>query len=274
MSDHRFGLCEWLLPIPGPTALALAGSLGYDGVQMLDYGGAKNNYPLNRPWVQRAFLRAMEEHHVCIQSLQLQSLVLNGWMKAPPDSAAGGLAREALGKGLEVCRALNIPNLQVEDYAASAIANEEEFRNTALFLRLAADRAQDAGVQLVYESFASFDDTMRMLETAGGSIRLCFDTLNPLRYHFGDPLEELRRYDPSLFSFVHVKDAPEGYQGSVCLGEGAGLFREACALLRQRGYKGWVVSENYYCLDPIGKEDPAVTAARDLAAMRRVFAER
>ncbi len=271
MPDYQFGLCEWLLPIPGPTAFALAGRLGYDGVQMLDYGGTKNNYPLNLPWVQETFLQAMEKHHVCIQTLQLQSLVLDGWMKTPPDSAAGALAREALEKGLAVCRALNIPNLQVEDYAASSINNEEEFRNTALFLRLAADRAQDTGVQLVYESFANFDGTMRMLETAGGNIRLCFDTLNPLRYRFGDPLEELRRYDLSLFSFIHGKDAPEGYQGSVCLGEGAGLFREACALLKERGYTGWVVSENYYCLDPIGKEDPAVTAQRDLAAMRRGF---
>ncbi|MGN0968975.1 MAG: sugar phosphate isomerase/epimerase family protein, partial [Oscillospiraceae bacterium] len=271
MSDHQFGLCEWLLPIPGPTAFHLAGSLGYDGVQILDYGGTQNNYPLNRPWVQQAFLQAMEESHLCIQALQLQSLVLNGWMKAHRHSASGTLAREAFRKGIEVCRALSIPNLQVEDYAASAITSEEEFRNTADFLHWAAPLARNEGVQLVYESFANYDNTMRLYEASGRGFRLCFDTLNPLRYRFGDPLEELQRYDLSLIAFIHVKDAPEGFQGSVCLGTGSGLFRDACTLLNRRGYKGWIVSENYYCQDPIGREDPAITAARDLEVLRRSF---
>lgn len=271
MPDHQFGLCEWLLPIPGPTAFRLAGSLGYNGVQILDYGGTKNNYPLNLPWVQQVFLQAMEENHLCIQTLQLQSLVLDGWLKAHPRSTSGMLAREAIGKGIEVCQALNIPNLQVEDYAACAITSEEEFRNTADFLHWAASLARDAGIQLIYESFANYDNTMRLYEVSGQGFRLCFDTLNPLRYHFGDPLEELRRYDLSLIDVIHVKDAPEGYQGSVCLGTGAGLFRETCALLNERGYTGWIISENYYCQDPMGKEDPAVTAARDLETLRRSF---
>lgn len=272
MDKYRFGICGWLLPLPGPDALRLAGRLGYDGVQILDHGGTKNNYPLTLPWVQEAYAAAMAESGVCIQTLQLQSLVLDGWMKLDAESASGALAREALEKGLAVCRALHIPCLQVEDYAASAITDETEFRNTAEFLRFAAPRARDAGVELVYESFAPYAATMRLFEAAGGGFRFCFDTLNPLRYGFGDPLEELRQYDPALLAFVHVKDAPAGYQGSVCLGDGAGRFDTLCTALRARGWHGWLVSENYYCQDPIGRTDPAVTALRDLETLRRTFA--
>lgn len=271
MNTYQFGLCGWLLPLAGTDALRFAGRLGYDGVQILDLGGAKNHYPLSLPWVREAYAAAMEESGVCIQTLQLQSIVLAGWPKAAPDSSEGALAREAVCRGLDACRALKIPCLQVEDYAASALTDETERRNMAEFLRFAAPRAQDAGVELVYESFASHDATMALYEAAGGGFGFCFDTLNPLRYGFGDPIEELRRYDPALLTYVHVKDAPAGYAGSVCLGTGEGRFQECCALLKARGWRGWAVSENYYCQDPNGREDPAVTALRDLETLRRTF---
>lgn len=271
MKDFFFGLCSWGLPLPGPDALRFAGRQGYDGVQILDLGGVKNHDPLMLPWVREAYAAAMEESGVRIQTLQLQSIVLEGWLKAPAGSASGDLAREALRKGLDTCRALHIPCLQVEDYAASTLTNEAERRNMADFLRFAAPRARDAGVELVYESFAPYDDTMALFEAAGGGFRFCFDTLNPLRYGFGDPLEELRCYDPALLAYVHVKDAPAGYQGSICLDEGEGRFQDCCALLKERGWHGWVVGENCFCQYPIGREDPAVTARRDLETLRRVF---
>lgn len=273
MNQYQYGLCEWLFPIPGPTAFRLAGKLGFDGVQMLDYGGRENNYPLTLPWVQDIFREAMAESGVVIQTLQLQSLVRNGGVKCNPNTPAGKEALEDIRKGAEVCAALGIPNLQLENFFASALSVPEDFDNTAALLREAGKITQGAGVQLIYESWLDYAGTMRMYEAARESFRLCYDTLNPLRYHFGDPLDDLRKYDLALIDFIHVKDAPEGYQGSVCLGEGAGLFAEACAILKERNYTGWIVSENYYCMDPIGKEDPSVTAARDLATMKEAFSK-
>ncbi len=271
MNEYKFGYCEWLLPLPGPTALKLAGQLGFDGVQMLDLGGTGNNYPLSLPWVRQAYQEAMDQAGVTIQTLQLQSLVRAGWVKAPLTSPEGRLALEAIQKGAEACQALGIPNLMVESFFDSTIQNKEDLSNTAALLQEAGAITRDHGVQLIYESFVEYERTMKLWEGSRQAFRLCYDILNPLRYHFGDPREELRRYDLSMIDHIHVKDAPAGYQGSCCLGTGAGLFQESCAILKERGYIGWVVSENYYCLEPIGKEDPAVTAARDLETLRRTF---
>lgn len=271
MKSYQFGFCDWLLPLPGPTALRLAGQLGFDGVQILDLGGTENHYPLGLPWVRQAYQEAMEQAGVTIQTLQLQSLVRAGWLKAPLHSKEGQLALEAVEKGAEACQALDIPNLMVESFFASTIQNEEDLTNTAELLCAAGEITRAHGVQLIYESFMEYERTMQLWESSSRAFRLCYDILNPLRYHFGDPREELRRYDLTMIDHIHVKDAPAGYQGSCCLGTGAGLFQKSCTILKERGYTGWVVSENYYCLDPIGKEDPAFTAARDLQTLRRSF---
>ena len=271
MSTYRFGLCDWLLPLPGPTALELAGLLGYHGVQILDLGGAENNYPLSLPWVQRAYQQAMERSGVVIQTLQLQALVRSGCLKAPAGSPEERLALESIRRGAQACQALGIPRLMVESFFDSAIQNDQDLERTAALLRKAGEITREHGVQLIYESFMDREKTLALWEGCGRAFLLCYDLLNPLRYGFGDPTQELQQYDLSMIDHIHAKDAPAGYQGSVCLGTGAGLFQESCAILRKRGYTGWVVSENYYCLDPMGKEDPALTAERDLKTLRDTF---
>lgn len=270
---NKYGICEWLLPIPGPTSFKLAAHAGYDGVQMLDWGGRENNYPLNLTWVQDTFRQAMDDNNICIQNLQLQSLVRSGGVKAAPDTAQGKAALEDIRKGAEVCAALNIPNLQLENFFNSAIQNTEDIKNTAELLKEAGKVTSDLGVQLVYESWFDYSGTMDIYEMSGQSFKLCYDTLNPLRYHFGDPIKELEQYDLSMLAFVHVKDAPAGcgYQGSWFLGQGEGRINEAAAILKKRGYKGWIVTENYYCMNPIGIIDPSKTIIEDLRTMHRLF---
>lgn len=271
MKCCHFGVCEWLFPLSGPSAMRVLAQIGFDGVQILDAGGVEQNDPLMLPWVQDAYRQAMDVCGISIQTLQLQSLVRSGALKCPPASQRGKDALRAIQKGAQVCQKLNIPNLMVESFFASSITCREDFENTAAVLRQAGAITKDYGIQLIYESFMPRERTMRLHELCGGAFRLCYDTLNPLRYGFGDPLEELREYDLALIDHIHVKDAPAGYQGSVCLGTGAGLFGATASILTQRGFSGWVVSENYYCMDPMGKEDPAVTAARDLHTLKTAF---
>lgn len=274
MSCCQFGLCEWLFPVSGPTALRKLGEIGYDGVQILDSGGAENNDPLMLPWVQDAYCEAMAETGIVIQALQLQSVVRSGALKCSPTSPEGKAALKTVIKGAQICRTMNIPALMVESFFASSIVCKEDFQNTGAWLREAGTITRGYGIQLIYESFMNWEKTMRLYELCGQNFRLCYDILNPLRYGFGNPLEELRQYDLALIDHIHVKDAPKGYCGSLCLGTGAGSFHETCKLLKSRGYTGWIISENYYCMDPMGKEDPAVTAYRDLKTMQAVFSEK
>jgi len=58
--------------------------------------------------------------------------------------------------------------------------------------------------------------------------------IKTLRYHFGDPLDDLRRYNYDMFGFVHLKDAPKGkdYHGSWYLGKGDGLVLQAAEIIQ------------------------------------------
>lgn len=269
----KCGLCEWALPLPGVSALRLASELGYDGVQILDFGGGSNNFPLNVPWVQHSLREAKACYGIEIQNLQLQDLVKTGFVKSPVTSAEGKAALRCVKKGAEACQAIGIPTMMVNSFFDSWIDNEEDFDRTADMLRESGKITSDAGVQLIYESFLGVEDTVRLWEQSDRSFKLCYDLLNPLRYHFGDPLKELRRYDLKLFDHIHVKDAPVGYQGACKLGTGAGMQREACAILSERGYDGWVICENLYCKDPIGKEDPCIAAEDDLRTISQWFSK-
>lgn len=269
MEKYKYGLCDWLIPLSGPQALRTARDLGYQCIQMVDHGGIRNNFPLNLSWVQDRFLEAMEETGVLIHSLQLQSLVMDGWCKYAPNTRESALAMDCINKGVQVCRRLGITNLAVENYGPCAMDTPEEFTNTAQFLKKAGKCAGEAGVQLIFESFSDYAETMRLYEQSEGAFKLCYDNLNPLRYHFADPVEELRRYDLAMIDHIHLKDAPAGYAGSVRLGTGAGLVAECCQVLKERGYSGFVITENNYCIDPIGKDDPMKSALFDLAVMKR-----
>lgn len=273
MGDYRYGLCDWLVPLAGPQALKTARELGYQCVQMIDHGGMKNNFPLNWNWVQDRFLETMEETGVVIHSLQLQSLVMDGWSKYAPDTREGALAMYCVEKGIQVCQRLGIANLAVENYGPSAMTTAEEFSNTAQFLEKAGRCASDAGVQLIFESFSNYEETMRLYEQCKGAFKLCYDNLNPLRYHFADPVDDLRRYDLEMIDHIHLKDAPEGYAGSVRLGNGAGLVPECCQILKERKYSGFVITENNYLIDPIGQEDPAKSAEADLQKMKLLLSD-
>ena len=52
---------------------------------------------------------------------------------------------------------------------------------------------------------------------------------------------------------VHVKDAPENLVGCWPLGKGSGKFLETMNLLKELGYSGWYVAENYFYQPPMSQ---------------------
>lgn len=78
-----------------------------------------------------------------------------------------------------------------------------------------------------------------------------------------------------MIDHIHLKDAPPDFDWSARLGEGRGHFKEVAALIREKGYCGWLVSENYYCMGPLGRNfDPIESASVDLATMHAEFSSK
>ena len=115
---------------------------------------------------------------------------------------------------------------------------------------------------------------MQLYEMCGKTFRLCYDTLNPLRYGFGDPQDELQRYPMDLIDHVHLKDAQFDFSGNARLGEGRGRLSETCTLLQKKHYDGWLIAETNYYMGKIGRDyDPCESVAADLHTMRQLFGE-
>jgi 2-epi-5-epi-valiolone 7-phosphate 2-epimerase len=73
---------------------------------------------------------------------------------------------------------------------------------------------------------------------------------------------------------TQVKD---GYQADIepsgaLMGEGDSGFLDTIAELRKGGYKGWLISENFYDRGPVGKldDDPKALMEKDFQVLKKI----
>lgn len=251
---NKYGVCEWYLATTGPSAIRTASQLGFEGIQISDLGGVNQNFPLNDERIQAHYLEAAETYGVQIQGLQgVVSMTQHGGIKYPMDSVKGQEAIFNFKKGLEVCAALKIPTYLICSFVASNFTNDYEQKNTAAMLKLFVELASEKGIQIAYECFAPVEKLFAILDYVREGLKLCYDTLNPIRFGNGNPPDEIRRIGIDLIDHIHVKDAPENLTGCWPLGKGAGKVEETIGVLKEKGYQGWYFIENYFYLPPMNE---------------------
>ena len=64
-----------------------------------------------------------------------------------------------------------------------------------------------------------------------------------------------------------------GQRGCTLLGTGDAGISESVEIIKELGYEGWMITENYYHLSPMnsGEDDFAALAAKDLEIMKQYF---
>jgi sugar phosphate isomerase/epimerase len=252
--ENKFGVCEWYLATSGPSAIQTASLLGFDGIQLSDIGGVTQNFPLNDERIQALYLEASAKYNVEIRGFQGNvSMTQHGGMKYPMDAPQGEAALFNFKKGLEVCVALGIPTYLICSFLASNFTNAYEQKNTAIMLKKFVELASEQGVQIAYEYFAPLEKLVEMLDFIGDGLKLCYDTLNPIRFGNGNPPDEIRKLGVEIIDNVHVKDAPENLVGCYPLGQGVGKVAESIGVLKEKGYAGWYFIENYFYLPPMNQ---------------------
>lgn len=272
--DYHFGICEWSLPVSGTLAIRLASQAGYEGIQLGEAGGRIQGYPLNNPCVQEAYLEEAYRYGIKLHSLNLGALLAEGTLNYAPETERGCWARESLDKGFEVCRnlGLGVVVITVEP------KTEEAFANVVSHLKYAQELSRDSGVEIAVESAQPLTDIRRLLDQLDGAIKLCMDLLNPFRFRTGDAREQIRSFGADCISHFHMKDSVRelfrpGERGCVLLGRGDAGIAESAALIRQMTCGGWLISENYYYLPPMNREeaDFMMLAKQDLETMKQLF---
>nr|MBQ6241225.1 sugar phosphate isomerase/epimerase [Lachnospiraceae bacterium] len=269
---NRLGLCDWYMLTPGTAAIHHAAKLGCGAVQISDLGGMTRNYPLRDPRIREEYLEAAAQENIALSALHASGLYSVPGMQCAQGSALRDAAAEEFKLGLDVCRAMDIPVITLVSVRESRCTNDEEFRNTAKFLKDMTALAKDAGVEIAYEHFCSTDQLVWLFDYVGEGMRLGFDSQNCVRDGFGDPIEVIRRLGAEQFSFVHLKDTPADRKGCAPLGKGICQVEEQLRLILEAGYDGDFVEENNVFLPPLCYGGMGLDlAAEDLDFVRRAI---
>lgn len=268
---YRFGICEWCLPETGPAAIRHAGALGFTGIQITERGGWEAGFPLLDPAMQAAYLNAAEQSGVTLQALHLWSLCRLACMIHPLESEAAKIGVQSIWAAVRACEALGISRIMVTSGFMSQIKNRRDFENFAAHLKRACEIAGERNITIVFESVLTAGEIMTMAELVGPSLKICYDTFNPIRFHVGTPEEEISVLAPRIDHF-HLKDGPEDLVGCALLGCGIGSFAAVARAIKAADQPCWLITENYYGAFPLDRQDSFDTlAAKDLATMQREF---
>ncbi len=269
---NRLGICDWYMLTPGTAAIRQAAKLGCGAIQITDLGGMTRNYPLRDPRIREEYREAAAEAGIRFSALHGSGLYSVPGMQCAEGSAAREAAEEEFKLGLEVCRALDIPALTLASVREARCTNDEEFRNTARFLKEMTGPAKDAGVEIAYEHFCPTDQLLWLFEYVGDGMRLAFDSQNCVRDGFGDPFDVIRGLGVEQFCFVHLKDTPADRKGCAPLGKGICRIEEQLRLILEAGYGGDFIEENNVYLPPLCYEGMGLDlAADDLDLVRRAI---
>jgi L-ribulose-5-phosphate 3-epimerase len=251
--DVKLGVCDWTIGKSGdPAALALAGKLGLDGVQV-SLNVKDGNLALADPALRRAYLEAAERSGVAIASFaigELNNVPLKNDLRA----------EKWLGDGIDIARAMNVGLILVPFFGKGELRNDGPgLEAVVLALRRLAPRAEAAGVILALESYLNAADNLKVLDKVGsGAVKVYYDVGNSQAV--GDPiLDEIRRLGGRIAE-VHAKDTKDLY------GKGAMDFVSVRRALEDIGYRGWLVLEGTEM--PLGLEK---SVRYDADYLRSVF---
>ncbi|MEV6626342.1 sugar phosphate isomerase/epimerase family protein [Amycolatopsis sp. NPDC051106] len=171
------------------------------------------------------------------------------------------------------CAVLGTPYVRIMSYPNDGL-DEPRWRAQVLDrVAVLARTAEAAGVVLLHENCSGWaasdaDRMLELLDASGSSLRLLFDTGNPV-VHGYDGYEVLRRIAPHV-AHVHVKDA----RGTTFVDPGTGQARvpDCVRLLRSAGYPGAWSLEPHVALQPHRSDRLAEGAAASFVRAGRALA--
>jgi L-ribulose-5-phosphate 3-epimerase len=247
-----------------PEALATAGRLGFDGLEVITRDEAEL-----QGWLQEdgprgagALRQAAERAGCAVSSFSLALYRRVNF--AQEDEALRQEGVRLVTTALQACRnvggeAILLPHF---DRQRLDIEPAEEARMVA-GLRQVAPVAESTGVAVALETSFSAAQLERIVKAVGSPrVGVYQDLANAIIYR-QEPASTIRALGSAIV-MVHVKDTRDG--GQAPLGEGEVDWPGCAAALRQIGYAGWHVLET-----PPG-DDPVASAAGFLDFTRRWLA--
>ena len=169
---------------------------------------------------------------------------------------------------------MGIEAIMLPCFFESYIHTEEEFQNTAKAFRYCCELAQDKGVDVYVESILPAGEQLRMVEELNmPNLYVFYDTQNYDAFSTLDQVEMIQAFYPYMGKQFHVKDGC-GTTSNRMVGEGSGKVFETLHYIREKGFSGWIISENFYDKLPIrlrNEADQIAVSREDLAVIKRAM---
>lgn len=270
----KLAICEWVTPIKGPSIFPKLKALGIDGIQLDDWDAAGQNHPLTQPYVQQLYRQASEETGVELIGMAGNALGRDGGMIFPMETDQGKRCWEDLTQGLNACAAMEMPVYLAPAFFAGFPRTQADRHRIKERMKDACCFASGTDVTVALESIFPAQELLRIWEEINApNFGIYYDTQNPVTYAGIDVPADIRALGSGKIVQIHVKDGKNSVQGSLPLGEGETEFYESARAIRDVGYDGWIVLENYYSRRCFQSEldDPWDRIARDVETVRKVF---
>lgn len=273
MRKIKIGAVAWGLPGGGSYGARIAGAAGLDGIQ-LELGSYQEGYPLSQPEVIKGCLEDGKRYKIEYPALVLNDVMVHEFIHGR-ETEHGRIAYEQIAIGVKTAKRMGIGRMMIPSFLNNLITQPEHIKHTREALRYACRLAAWDQILILTENALGWRAQKQLLEEVGEpNLKVHFDTQN-FKYNFGmDQCEELAGLYPLMDPMLHVKDGIKA-PGERLLGEGNTDFFRQMKVLRENGFEGYIVIENYYNALPLRRQAGAGgqmgLLLRDIETVRECF---
>jgi L-ribulose-5-phosphate 3-epimerase len=227
----KVGVTDWNLKQEDKVeSIALAKSLGFDGVQVSIGKVREDRLPLSDPALQKTFLDESRRVDLSIESLCLEMLHRN-YLKSDP------LGQRWVADSIPIAKAMGVRVVLLPFFGKGALETPVEMDKVGDILKEVAPAAEKSGVILGLEDTISARDNVRIMERSKSpAVLTYYDVGNSTNNGF-NVVEEIRWLGKARICEVHLKDNPH------YLGEGTIDFKAVIDALADIGFDGWAQLE-------------------------------
>jgi L-ribulose-5-phosphate 3-epimerase len=199
----KIGVTDWNLRLAGKLeAVALARSLGFDGVQVsIGRKPVDGRMPLDNASLQQQYVAEARERRIPIDGTCLDILHVNYLTNDK-------LGEKWVADGIRVTRALGTCVMLLPFFGKGALETRQEMDYVGDVLRNLAPEAEKAGVILGLEDTISAVDNLRILERAKSPAVLVYYDIGNSTVRGFDVLREIRQIGAKRICQFHFKDNP------------------------------------------------------------------
>jgi len=227
----KVGVTDWNLKQEDKVeSIALAKSLGFDGVQVSIGKVTEDKLPLSDRALQKAFLDESKRVGLPIESLCLEMLHRN-YLKSDP------LGQRWVADCIPIAKAMGVRVVLLPFFGKGALETTAEMDKVGDILKEVAPAAEKSSVILGLEDTISARDNVRIMERSkSAAVLTYYDVGNSTKNGF-KVVEEIRWLGAARICEVHLKDNPH------YLGEGTVDFKAVIDTLADIGFQGWAQLE-------------------------------